>query len=529
MATPFFLLLSLLIVATCSLLVAHAVSTPLPRIALKQIQSGRRVFVEADSGREIIFHGVNTIVKGIPYVPSTDVFDVDTSLTDEDHALLADLGVNIYRLGAMWPGVEPERGQYNATYISELNKIVAAAGNHGIYTILDMHQDVFSERYCGEGVPYWAAITSVDNERKNFPFPLTASYTDVASDGFPTRSDCAKFNWPQYYNTFAAGSGFESLFQNKSGLMDSWSNYWRHLAATVGSGNTAVIGYELMNEPMGGDGLSNPKLYVPSVADRTVLQPAYDTITKAIRQEDQDGLVIFAAITWDDFVPVGFTAAPGGPEEAYRSAFAFHYYEPPQFVKEVDFHQRMADADRLQTGAILTEFERPTPDDDVINDKFVIQADLTDKYGLSWTLWEYKTFCKETAESLASDSQQAAFGSCKTGYGEKLFVDENGKRLDAGSKKLARTYAQATAGRLQTMKFNATTGDFVAQWKANTDITRPTEIFAHQELNYPTGMVVDVFPPLSMTWEMKSANIVAFYYTPLAKNSDMVTVKISRK
>jgi hypothetical protein len=69
----------------------------------------------------------------------------------------------------------------------------------------------------------------------------------------------------------------------------------------------------------------------------------------------------------------------------------------------------------------------------------------------------------------------------------------------------------------------------VAQWKANTDITRPTEIFAHQELNYPTGMVVDVFPPLSMTWEMKSANIVAFYYTPLAKNSDMVTVKISRK
>jgi endoglycosylceramidase len=465
----------------------------------------------------------------LPYVPRTDSFDADTSLTEEDHALLADLGVNIYRLGAMWPGVEPNRGEYNSTYIAELNKIVAAAGEHGIYSILDMHQDVFSEKYCGEGVPGWAAITNVDSERKNFPFPLDAAFTDVAADGFPTRADCAKYNWPQYYNTFAAGSGFESLYKNVSGLMDSWANYWAHLAATVGNGNNAVVGYELMNEPMGGDALSNPKLFIPGVADRTVLQPAYDTVTKAIRQVDSDSLVIFAAVTWDDFVPVGFTAPPGGVDEAQRSVFAFHYYEPPQFKKEVYFHQRNADAERLGTGAILTEFERPRPDDDLVNDPFIVQADMTDSYGLSWTMWEYKTFCKETAESLASDSQQASFGSCKTGYGEQLVIDENGKRIDVASRKLARTYNQATAGRLRTMKFNATTGEYVAKWTVDTTIVLPTEIFAHQELNYPTGMDVTVVPPLALTWTMKSANVLAFSYTAHAKTGDTAMVSLSRK
>jgi hypothetical protein len=79
----------------------------LNQIGLKQTDSNpnnSRVFYEIETRREVIFHGVNAIVKGFPWVPSTNDFDIDTSLVDKDHQMLADLGVNMYRLGSMWPG-----------------------------------------------------------------------------------------------------------------------------------------------------------------------------------------------------------------------------------------------------------------------------------------------------------------------------------------------------------------------------------------------------------------------------------------
>ena len=30
------------------------------------------------------------------------------------------------------------------------------AAGYGIFALLDMHQDTFSAKYCGEGVPDWA-------------------------------------------------------------------------------------------------------------------------------------------------------------------------------------------------------------------------------------------------------------------------------------------------------------------------------------------------------------------------------------
>lgn len=86
---------------------------------------------------------------------------------------------------------------------------------------------------------------------------------------------------------------------------------------------------ELINEPWVGDHLKNPLLLFPGVADRVNLQPAYDAIVDDIWNIDPDRLVFFAGITFDDFAKAGFTHAPGGEKNAYRSVFAFHYYEPP--------------------------------------------------------------------------------------------------------------------------------------------------------------------------------------------------------
>ena len=143
--------------------------------------------------------------------------------------------------------VEPKRKEYNMTYISELDKIINAAASHGIYTFLDMHQDVISEKYCGEGVPAWAAESLILRDNKLFPSPIDDPFTDVATDGFPTRQDCAKHSWNKYYNTNAAAEAFESLYTNRTNLLSAWGEMWAKFAKELGSSN--IIGYELINEP----------------------------------------------------------------------------------------------------------------------------------------------------------------------------------------------------------------------------------------------------------------------------------------
>lgn len=55
----------------------------------------------------------------------------------------------------MWPGVEPTPGVYNHTYLELMRGLVDDLYAAGIYTIVDFHQDVIAERWCGEGIPAW--------------------------------------------------------------------------------------------------------------------------------------------------------------------------------------------------------------------------------------------------------------------------------------------------------------------------------------------------------------------------------------
>ena len=464
----------------------------LSKVIQRQLDTGARVYVESDTGRQMIFHGVNTVVKGYPWVPLTTEFDIDISLNENDHINLSNLGVNIYRLGSMWPGIEPNEGEYNATYIDSLRIITREASNYGIYTILDMHQDVLSEKYCGEGIPAWAAIT----DDITFPSPLDETYTDKSNiDGFPTRQDCSKYNWPKYYNTYNAGLAFQNLYTNVNNVRDAWGKMWIHLATELGSVEDSILAYELINEPWSGDNMNNPKLFIPSVADKTYLQPTYDSLANDIRTIDNTTLIMFAAVTWDDVVPCGFEHPPGGDEYASQSVFAYHYYNKPQFLPKIYFHQRNADAERLQVGQILTEFERSNVDEDMTDDLYVEVANYADKYLLSWTNWEYKTFCKENEESINSDSQAAAYGSCKTGYGSHNWLyNDNGSIISDTAKKLARTYTQYTAGNIINMIFDPITSDYEFIYEHNVDIKEPTIIYANKQYNYPNGVLIDIIP-----------------------------------
>jgi endoglycosylceramidase len=91
------------------------------------------------------------------------------SFSEIDINFITSLGMNIIRLGAMFPGlssffahpprstwmftpaplfcqsgVEPVQGQVNQTYLDVIKSIVDLSAEYGIYTLVDFHQDVLS-------------------------------------------------------------------------------------------------------------------------------------------------------------------------------------------------------------------------------------------------------------------------------------------------------------------------------------------------------------------------------------------------
>jgi hypothetical protein len=183
----------------------------------------------------------------------------------------------------------------------------------------------------------------------------------------------------------------------------------------------------------------------PSNADRSRLQPAYDRINTAVRQFDEDVLIFFAGVTWDDVGP-GFTAPPGGDDFANRSVLAYHYYEPPQADTTAQVDLQRAGARRLGTGLFMTEVWRPLRSflAFVLTEIYLCDAcscqekilrrngrgqtgggrlggvdlfDAADAGLQSWSYWELKSFCREDNATLRGSSQNSLWSACKTGIG----------------------------------------------------------------------------------------------------------------
>ena len=79
-----------------------------------------------------------------------DTFSPTLSFSQEDINYMNEWGLNTIRFGFMWPGVEIANGTYNQTYLDLALNLVNAAGAGGIYSLIDAHEDVLSEKFCGE-------------------------------------------------------------------------------------------------------------------------------------------------------------------------------------------------------------------------------------------------------------------------------------------------------------------------------------------------------------------------------------------
>ena len=181
-------------------------------------------FVDPD-GRQILFHGLSVISK-------SGAEGYESWHGPAEFAAMRDWGMNCVRLGIFWDGLEPEPGQYNEEYLSQVDERIAWAKEHGIYVMLDMHQDLFSVLY-SDGAPEWATLT--DGE------PHVHVGT-VWSDAYLTSP--------------AVKRAFDNFWDNKPGpdgigVQDRFALAWRHVAQRYAD-EPAVVGYDVFNEPGGG-------------------------------------------------------------------------------------------------------------------------------------------------------------------------------------------------------------------------------------------------------------------------------------
>ena len=461
-----------------------------------QIQSPGGPFLYDRTGRVVFFHGVNAVYKHPPY----ELFPAPGkpwNLSAADASLMLRLGLNVVRLGMTWKGLEPgtapandpaictagaahDPGQFSQSvldaYLAKMKESVDLLARFHIYTLLDMHQDVYNELFDGEGAPNWAVCTS------------GASNTDP-----PGR-------WSQNYGTAAAGAAFRHFWTNDvvGDLQGEYERVWAAVA-TYFEGDPWVLGYDPFNEPfstslvksgdekfdgqlecfytgrsfVGSTTHGAPPISCPPDVPATGVIPAIQTA-------DPGALVFYEPDIFSSRGSTNFV----GPMPFANLVFNVHVYcghrsgktgNPTDIAacanqEQRSFTTRGEDRTDLGTTAqpggpawFLSEFgatSNPT-----LLDRLTAEADRS---LVGWTYWSWKFYADPTGSSA-----------------EGLVSSDGSLRSTAAI--LSRTYPQAIAGRPTSVSFDPTTGVFHLAYVPDHAVRALTAIFVPTEVHYPNG------------------------------------------
>ena len=198
------------------------------------------------NGRVVLLHGVNVVYKHAPYIAYPDP-GKPWNFNATDAAEMQSLGFNVVRLGIEWQALEPGSGGPNQPqictvgapgnahewnravaerYLAHVAATVKLLSRYGIYTLLDMHQDVYNQNFRGEGAPNWAVCTN------NVPIvPKGGRWSNNYSN--PTLQTAVAHFWSN------------DVVGNLQGNLDL---VWKTVAQYF-KNNPWVVGYDPYNEP----------------------------------------------------------------------------------------------------------------------------------------------------------------------------------------------------------------------------------------------------------------------------------------
>jgi endoglycosylceramidase len=314
-------------------------------------------------GRVVVLRGVDAggRSKFAPYVP----FDYPAGGYDAALAAYLDRaaswGIDALRVPFTWAAVEPVQGTDDEAYLAQYDAFLDAAWARGMYTVVDFHQDVYAEIFCGDGFPAWTV-----------PGPTPAP-----------QHDCP--NWSsEYFSDPPVLAAFDAFWASGSAVQPLYAALWDRMAKRYAD-KPGVIGFELFNEP--GWGSADIDTF-----EATTLTDFFSTMVARLQKTAPSTLVFFDATGADGASVMTSLNRPAGQ----GIVFAPHYYqdgalsgaggEPSEVRLAL---QRWANLGRMWTVPVfLGEFgiSNTAPGTAAY---MTAHFDALDAIGMSGTQWEY--------------------------------------------------------------------------------------------------------------------------------------------
>ncbi len=451
------------------------------------------------SGRVIFLHGVNVVYKHPPYEVFPDP-GKPWNFDAHDASLMARLGFNVVRLGIVWRGLEPgtapandpaictkgtprDPHQFNQRvldrYLARVKQTVDLLGRYHIYTLLDMHQDVYSEMFDGEGAPNWAVCTN-----------------GVASVDPPGR-------WSLEYSTAAAAIAYRHFWTNNvvGDLQGEFDRVWANVAQYF-KNDPWVVGYDPFNEPFSrslitmGDEHFDAQLQCFYAGTAYVGQPSHGApaihcpvhvpaqgAIPTILAHDPGHLVFEEP---DNFASRGYPTFIG-PIALPNLVYNVHIY--CSFRSPVTGNPTDLSACAAQDAASLTRRSEDRPD----------LASSRQPGGPAWFVSEFgATSSPALVGSFAADANRHLVGWSywswryyrdPTGSADEALVASNG-RLRATARVLSQTYPMAIAGTPVALSFSPESGAFRLAYRPKKGSKASTVLFVPTQVHYPNGYCV---------------------------------------
>jgi endoglycosylceramidase len=410
----------------------------------------------------ILLHGVNMVYKRPPYAPSV------TGFNGPDADFLRRNGFNTVRLGMIYAGVEPQPGQYDSGYIQRVRRTEKVLAKRGIFSLVDFHQDLYNEKFTGEGWPDWAVIDD------GMPAePLT---------GFPG----------SYVSSPGLNQAFNNFWANRAGpggvgLQDRYASAWQRVALSFRK-RPYVLGYDLLNEPWPGSPtfLTCASPQGCPIFEQQTLAPMERKAIEAIRTADGRHLVWYEPVVTSQFGTEYNIPDLGDP----NAGMSFHTYcllgalggsggdDTCDELEEVSLTNAGERADANGDTLLLSEFG--ASDAAPVIKRMV---DRADRHMISWQWWHY-CGCADPTTSGPGDTQALVHDPRKPPRADNVFRD----KLTL----LERPYPQAVAGTPVRYRFNRDSRRFELVFTKRRAAGRGrfrrglTDVFV-PKLHYPGG------------------------------------------
>jgi endoglycosylceramidase len=363
-------------------------------------------------GRVVILHGLNMVNKRAPYTPAAAGFGATAAKT------LADNGFDVVRLGVLYQSVEPRPGVFNRRYLRSIAKTVAQLARHGVYSLLDFHQDEMNQEFGGEGFPTWS----------------------VETDGLPVQH----YVFSQgYLESPALDRAYDNFWTDQQGrggvgLQQRYVAAWEQVARQF-AGDPWVLGYDLFNEPWPADGTA------------AELASFYTKTIAGIRSVDRRHLIWYEPyVTFDYGIQ---TQLPSFSDRLL--GMSFHDYclgnaeqEPTTCAASEKTTVANALAHSASTGVALMMTEFGATDD--YGDLGRVM-DIADAHQLPWIEWAY-CGCDDPTGTIPPRTEALVYNPARPGTGTNV----NLVKLQL----LAEPYPRVVSGTPLSYTFDQTTRTF---------------------------------------------------------------------